>query len=65
MDIQVPGKSAFTGIVIYNQSICDAIIRAQDVMHSSPKLVVRVNKRKSPSMVEDAYMGKNVRNEGQ
>ena len=36
-----------TGIVILiMQSICDAIIRAQDVMHSSPKLVVRVNKRK-------------------
>jgi hypothetical protein len=30
---------ATTGIVIYNQSICD-------VMHSSPKLVVRMNKRK-------------------
>lgn len=38
-----------------NQNICDAIIRAQDVMHSSPKLVVRVNKRKSSSM---AYMEK-------
>lgn len=42
----VSSKSAFTGIVIYSQSICDAIIRAQDVMHSGPKLVVRVNKRK-------------------
>ena len=43
--------------------ICDAIIRAQDVMHSSPKLVVRLNKRKERvRMVEEAYMGKKVRN---
>ena len=45
-----------------NQSICDAIIRAQDVMHSSPKLIVRVNKRKSSSM---AYiMGKEFETRG-
>jgi hypothetical protein len=44
--VYLTGKSAYTGIVIYNQSICDAIIRAQDVMHSSPRLVVRVNKKK-------------------
>jgi hypothetical protein len=46
LPMYVTSKSAYTGIVIYNQSICDAIIRAQDVMHDSPKLVVQVNKRK-------------------
>ena len=43
--VYVASKSELTVIVIYNQSICDAIIRAQDVMHS-PKLAVRVDKKK-------------------
>ena len=34
-------------------------------MHSSPKLVVRVDKRKEFEVMEDAYMGKEVRNEGE
>jgi hypothetical protein len=53
-----------TGIVIYNQSICDAIIRAQDVMHRSPKLDVRVNKRKEFEYGEGRLHGEKVQKEG-